>query len=140
MMMAATDRKMRQAVQAVRYNRESIEDMMKKRSGSIGETLKQILAEEKAGVINAAVLEFAAREIVRMNRLIIDGNRDIREAMKQADGVIERMDSAVKGDLQHAAAMKEEDIERLDDYLKEALPGISDAERAAAKVEEHKVH
>ena len=116
-LMTATDKRMKNSVDAVKYNREQIETMLKNRSGSIADTLRKIIAEQGSGVVNAAVLEYAAQELLRMNRAIIDGNREIRQKMKDADKVIERIDTLVKDAAAQAGAMTPEDVAKLDELL-----------------------
>jgi uncharacterized protein YaaN involved in tellurite resistance len=116
-LMTATDKRMKNSVDAVKYNREQVEQMLKNRSGSIADTLRKIIAEQGSGVVNAAVLEYAAQELLRMNRAIIDGNLEIRKKMKDADKVIERIDNLVKDAAAQAGAMSSEDVAKLDELL-----------------------
>lgn len=119
-LMVATDRRMKNSVEAVEFNRQQVEKMIRTRGGNIAETLRHILKEQGEGVVNAAVLEFAAKQLLDMNKTIIKGNNDIRTKMKEADQVIERMDRLVKDAASHAALMTKEDEAALDNFLDKA--------------------
>lgn len=116
-LMVATDKRMQNAVQAVQYNREQIEKMLKERGKNVGQTLSAIIQEQGQGVVNAAVLEYAAAEVARMNRAMITGAKELREKMNDADKVIQRMDSLLKDSAANALAMTDEDVAKLDTIL-----------------------
>jgi uncharacterized protein YaaN involved in tellurite resistance len=116
-LMTATDRRMQDTVQAVQYNREQIEKMIKERGGNIAETLGAIMKEQGEGVVNAAVLEFAAAQLAQTNQAMIVGAKDIREKMATADELIGRMDKLLRETAHNAAAMDSADVEQLQQVL-----------------------
>jgi uncharacterized protein YaaN involved in tellurite resistance len=121
-MMAATNSQMQSSVQSITYNRESVEKMMTNRTEGIADTLQKVQSEEKAGVINAAVLEQAAIQLIKMNRSIIDGNKEIRDKMAAADAIIKRLDDQVKSVNKHAAAISQDDLAKLDEFMQTVSP------------------
>lgn len=83
-LMTAIDKRQENAVKAVEYNRTQIEKMIKERGGSIAQTLLAVMKEQGEGVVNAAVMEFAAAQTAKLNRDMIQAAKDNRERFKAA--------------------------------------------------------
>jgi len=116
-LMAIIDAKTRGSVEAIKYNRELVETMMKQRTEDVAETIKRILHEGKEGVANVEVFQVVTLKNIEMNAQRIKGYHDIREKMAMTKRMMEEMDEALKASKGLSAAQTDEDIEKVMDHL-----------------------
>lgn len=116
-LMAMIDAKTRGSVQAVKYNRETIEKLLSERSDSVAETVQRILEEAHAGVVDVGVLEAVTLKNIQMNAARIKGYHDIREKMKRTGEVMEELDRELKAAQELSAAASTEDLDAVLEHV-----------------------
>jgi hypothetical protein len=116
-LMAIIDAKTRGSVEAIKYNRELVENMMRQRTEDVAETIKKILQEGEQGVADVSVFQVVTLKNIEMNAQRIKGYHNIREKMAMTKRMMEEMDEALKASKGLSAAQTDEDIEKVMDHL-----------------------
>jgi hypothetical protein len=122
--MAMIDAKTKGSVQAVKYNRETIERLLTERSDSVADTVRRIIDEAHAGVVDVAVLEGVTLKNIQMNAERIKGYHDIREKMKKTGEVMEQLDRELKAAQELSAAASQEDLDEVLEHVKRVEEGL----------------
>lgn len=114
----------------IRYDRAQIEEMFKKRSNDIRQTLGDVLTEMEQGVVNVAVFELITEENIRMNTEIITGLKGIHDSMEEAAEIHQRLEHSVK-EVLSAAALATVPQEKKNDCTKSRRVSTSRKNRSA---------